>query len=247
MNENRQIFIAELIGTAILVIGGCGTAVFAGAMNGGTLAVATAFGLSLLVLAYLIGGISGCHVNPAVTLGLWAAGKLDAAKLGWYWFAQLIGGLVGGLILWGTFKISDLALPAGFASNGFGENSPAAGSDLFGGGFNLGSVALVEIVMTALLILAVLGTTHNKFPAGFVGVQVGFALFLIHLISIPVSNTSVNPARSLGVALFADESWPKQQVWAFFVFPLIGAAVGAMLWRVLANEPGPKGAEAPAS
>jgi aquaporin Z len=247
MTENRRIFVAELVGTAILVIGGCGTALFAGAINGGTLAVATAFGLSLLVLVYVIGNISGCHVNPAVTLGMWSSGKIETGVLAYYWIAQLIGGAVGGLILWATFRISDIPLPAGFASNGYGENSPGAvvNNELFH--FNLGSVALTEIVMTALLVFAVLATTHGKYPAGFAGVSVGFSLFLIHLVSIPIDNTSVNPARSLGVALFASESWPLEQVWAFFVFPLIGGGIGALLWRVVANEPGPEGAEVPAT
>ncbi len=137
-----------------------------------------------------------------------------------YWAAQLIGGLVGGLVLWATFKLSDKALPPGFASNGYGAHSP--------GLFKLGSVILIEIVMTALLVVAVLSTTHSKFPVGFAGLAIGGALWLIHLISIPISNTSVNPARSLGVALYASESWPKTQLWAFFVFPLIGGAVGAL-------------------
>jgi aquaporin Z len=145
-----------------------------------------------------------------------------------YWVAQLLGGLVGGLILWATFTLSDFDLPAGFASNGFGEHSPS--------GFELASVALVEVVMTALLIMVVLSTTHGTFPVGFGGLAAGTTLWLIHLISIPVSNTSVNPARSMGVALFASESWPKTQLWAFFVFPLVGGAVGALLWQLVSRD-----------
>ena len=215
------------MGTAILVIGGCGTAVFAADVVG-VLGVATAFGLSLLVLAYAIGGISGCHVNPAVTLGMWIGGKIESGMLLVYWAAQILGGLVGGLILWATFTLSDKDLPAGFASNGFGDHSPSL--------FNLGSVALIEIVMTALLIMVVLSTTHSNFPIGFGGIAAGMSLWLIHLISIPISNTSVNPARSMGVALFASEGWPKTQLWAFFVFPLIGGAVGAFLWKAVAGD-----------
>jgi aquaporin Z len=229
MDERVRIFMAEAVGTAILVIGGCGTAVFASSSNFvGILGVATAFGISLLILVYAIGGISGCHVNPAVTLGLWVSGKLEASLLVVYWAAQLLGGLVGGLVLWATFKLSDKALPPGFASNGYGIHSPAL--------FKLGSVLLIEIVMTALLVVAVLATTHSKFPVGFAGLAIGGTLWLIHLISIPVSNTSVNPARSLGVAVYAAESWPKTQLWAFFVFPLIGGAVGALVWRVIGSE-----------
>jgi aquaporin Z len=229
MDERVRIFLAEAMGTAILVVGGCGTAVFASSSNFvGILGVATAFGISLLILVYAIGGISGCHVNPAVTLGLWVSGKLESSMLVVYWPAQLIGGLLGGLVLWLTFKLSDKALPPGFASNGYGLHSPAL--------FRLGSVMLIEIIMTALLVLAVLATTHSKFPVGFAGLAIGGTLWLIHLISIPISNTSVNPARSLGVAVYAAESWPKTQLWAFFVFPLIGGAVGALVWRLIGSE-----------
>ena len=154
-SNNTRVFIAETVGTAILVLGGCGTAVFAADVVG-VLGVATAFGLSLLVLAYAIGGISGCHVNPAVTLGMWIGGKIESGMLLVYWAAQILGGLVGGLILWATFTLSDKDLPAGFASNGFGDHSPSL--------FNLGSVALIEIVMTALLIMVVLSTTHLELP-----------------------------------------------------------------------------------
>jgi aquaporin Z len=227
MVPSSRIFAAESFGTCVLVLGGCGTAVFA-ADYVNTLGIATAFGLSLLVLVYAIGPISGCHVNPAVTLGLAVAGKLEWSRTVVYWAAQLIGGLVGGLILWATFQLSDFALPEGFASNGFGSHSP--------GGYKLGSVILVEIVMTALLVFSVLSTGHRRFVPGTAGLSIGVTLWLIHLVSIPVSNTSVNPARSMGVALFASESWPKTQLWAFFVFPLIGGAVGAVAWKMVSGE-----------
>ena len=227
MNDNIRISIAEAVGTMILVIGGCGTAVFA-AKSVGVLGVATAFGLSLLILAYAIGSISGCHVNPAVTLGMVVGGKLEAAKLPFYWVGQFVGGLVGGLLLWLVFKASDLPVPTGFASNGFGEGSPS--------GFKLGSVIIVEVVMTALLIFVVLSTTHRKFPAGFGGLAAGGTLWLIHLISIPISNTSVNPARSLAVAPFAPGSLALKQVWAFLLFPLVGGVLGALTWKAVAGS-----------
>ena len=243
MDNRVKIFIAEVVGTMFLVLGGCGTAVFAakfgaeGNIAVGLLGVATAFGLSLLVMAYAIGHVSGCHINPAVTLGLVVAKKLDAALLPVYWVAQLVGGAVGGFILWITFKISDRPV-GGFATNGYGKFSPD--------GWKLGSVAIVEIVMTALLIFVVLATTHAKFPAGFGGIAAGFTLFLIHLISIPVSNTSVNPARSFGVAIFADSKVVDAlpQLWAFFVFPLIGGVVGAGLWMLVQGEKTDAGASA---
>ena len=226
-NDNTRVFVAEMVGTAILVLGGCGTAVFASNVVG-ILGVATAFGLTLLILAYALGGISGCHVNPAVTLGMYLGGKIESGMLLVYWGAQIVGGLIGGFILWATFKLSDMPLPPGFASNGYGEHSPAL--------FKLGSVALIEIVMTALLILVVLSTTHLNFPIGFGGLAAGITQWVIHHTSIPITNTSVNPARSLGVALFATESWPKTQLWAFFVFPLIGGVAGAFLWKAIAGE-----------
>jgi aquaporin Z len=235
MDDKARILIAEAFGTMFLVIGGCGTAILAtgGFLGGdspsvGILGVATAFGLSLLVMAYTIGHISGCHVNPAVTLGLVVTKRVDAALLSYYWIGQLLGGLVGGFVLWLALKLSDLPISEGFASNGYGDHSPS--------GFELGSVALVEIVMTGLLVFVVATTTRKQFPAGFGGLAAGFTLWLIHLISIPVSNTSVNPARSLGVAPFADANWPMEQLWAFIVFPSIGALFGAALYRAC-NRP----------
>jgi len=234
MDQRARILLAELVGTAILVIGGCGTAVYAAAAVGdfggvGVFGVATAFGLSLLILAYAIGHVSGCHVNPAVTLGMVVGGKLDAKLAPVYWIGQILGGLAGGAALRFVFSFSDsVQVPRGLASNGYGEHSPL--------GFGLASVALVEVGLTALLIMVVLATTHPKFPAGFGGLAAGATLWLIHLISIPVSNTSVNPARSLGVAPFAPDSAHLKQVWAFLLFPLIGGAAGALIHRVISQE-----------
>jgi len=231
MDERLRIGLAEMVGTAILVMGGCGTAVLAAGAVGdfggvGVLGVATAFGLSLLILAYAIGHISGCHVNPAVTLGLVVSRKLEARFLPIYWGAQIVGGLIGGGLLRLFFELSDnVTVPPAFATNGFDEGSPL--------GFSLASVAIVEVVMTAILIFVVLSTTHPRFPAGFGGLAAGGTLWLIHLISIPVSNTSVNPARSFAVAPFAPDSLGLEQVWAFFVFPLIGGVVGALIYQAV--------------
>ena len=233
MNERVRIMLAELVGTAVLVIGGCGTAIFAaGAVSErgfggvGVLGVATAFGLSLLIMAYAIGHISGCHVNPAVTLGLVVGKKLDAALVPYYWVGQVLGGLGAGALLRLIAKTGDAPVGFGFATNGFDDRSPL--------GYSLTSVAIVEIVMTAILIFVVLSTTHPRFPVGFGGIAAGVTLWLIHLISIPVSNTSVNPARSLAVAPWADGA--MEQVWAFLVFPLIGGVIGAVVFLVLNSE-----------
>jgi aquaporin Z len=237
MNDNLRIPLAEGIGTMALVLGGPGTAIFATGgfnegLNVGALGVSLAFGLSLLCMAYLIGRISGCHINPAVTIGMIIAKKLDAAKSAPYFIGQFVGGIVGAgiiaLILSGTDGYLSAAQDAGFASNGFGEHSP--------GGFDLLSVAIIEIVVTAVFVLIVLGTTTTKgVPAGFGPIAAGFGLTLVHLISIPVSNTSVNPARSLATAVFQGD-WALGQVWAFIVFPAIGAAVAGALWMII-GEP----------
>jgi aquaporin Z len=238
MNDNLRIPLAEAIGTAILVIGGPGTAIFAGAEIG-THGVALAFGLSLLCMAYLIGRISGCHINPAVTVGMLVTKKLDAAKAAPYFIGQFVGGIVGAgilaLILSGTDGAMSAAQDAGFASNGYGTHSP--------GGFDLMSVAIIEIVVTCIFVLIVLGTTdENGVPKGFGPIAAGFGLTLVHLVSIPVSNTSVNPARSLATAVFQGD-WALGQVWAFIVFPAIGAALAGALWFVV----GPVRAETTAS
>jgi aquaporin Z len=244
MNDNVRIPLAEAIGTMILVIGGPGTAIFATGgfnegLNVGILGVSLAFGLSLLCMAYLIGRISGCHINPAVTIGMIVTGKLEAAKSVPYFIGQFVGGIVGGgiiaLILSGTDGYLSRAQDAGFASNGYGEHSP--------GGFDLLSVAIIEIVVTAIFVLIVLGTTdENGVPKGFGPIAAGFGLALVHMISIPVSNTSVNPARSLATAVFQGD-WALGQVWAFIVFPAIGAAVAGGLWMVV----GPSHVETTAS
>jgi aquaporin Z len=238
MDDTVRIPIAEAFGTAALVIGGPGTAILAGAQVG-VLGVSLAFGLSLLCMAYLIGRISGCHINPAVTIGMLVTKKLDAAKAAPYFIAQFVGGIVGAgiiaLILSGTDGFLSEAQDAGFASNGFGDHSPA--------GFDLLSVAIIEIVVTAIFVLIVLGTTdENGVPKGFGPIAAGFGLALVHLISIPVSNTSVNPARSLGTAVFQGD-WALGQVWAFIVFPAIGALLAGGLWSVH----GPQRAETTAS
>ena len=239
MNDNIRIPLAEAIGTMVLVIGGPGTAIFAtggfdDGLSVGILGVSLAFGLSLLCMAYLIGRISGCHINPAVTIGMVATRKLEAARSVPYFVGQFVGGIVGAgiiaLILSGTDGFLSRAQDAGFASNGYGEHSP--------GGFDLLSVAIVEIVVTAVFVLIVLATTdENGVPKGFGPIAAGFGLALVHMISIPVSNTSVNPARSLATAVFQGD-WALGQVWAFLVFPAIGAALAGAVWIVLGPQPG---------
>jgi aquaporin Z len=241
VNDTLRIPLAEAIGTAVLVIGGPGTAIFAtggfGGVDVGILGVALAFGLSLMTMAYLIGRISGCHINPAVTIGMVVTKKLDAAKSVPYFVGQFVGGIVGAgvlaLALSGTDGYFSAAQDAGFASNGYGDHSP--------GGFDLLSVAILEIVVSAVFVLIVLGTTDERgVPRGFGPIAAGFGLALVHMISIPVSNTSVNPARSLATAVFQGD-WALGQVWAFILFPAIGAALAGALWMVI-GEP-----EAPAS
>ncbi len=237
MNQTTRIVLAEGIGTAILVIGGPGTAIFAtGTFNAGLsvgiLGVALAFGLSLMTMAYLIGRISGCHINPAVTVGMLVTKKIEPAKAAPYIIAQVVGGIVGAgllaLILSGTDGYLDMAQNAGFASNGYGVHSPA--------GFDLLSVAIIEIVVTAVFVLIVLGTTDESgVPKGFGPIAAGFGLALVHMVSIPVSNTSVNPARSIATAVFQGD-WALGQVWAFIVFPVIGAVVAGALWMVVGPE-----------
>jgi aquaporin Z len=237
MNQTTRVVAAEAIGTAVLVIGGPGTAIFAtggfnAGLNLGILGVAFAFGLSLLCMAYLIGRISGCHINPAVTVGMLLARKHPQSKAAPYIIAQIVGGIVGAgilaLILSGTEGYFAAAQDAGFASNGYGSHSPA--------GFDLLSVAIIEIVVTAIFVLIVLGTTDESgVPKGFGPIAAGLGLTLVHMISIPVSNTSVNPARSIATAVFQGD-WALGQVWAFIVFPIIGAALAAGIWTVVGPE-----------
>ena len=238
MNDDVRIGLAEAIGTGVLVFGGAGTAIFATGGFGetlsvGILGVALAFGFSLLCMAYLIGPISGCHINPAVTIGMLATRKLEPAKSAPYFIGQFVGGIVGAaliaLILVGTDGFLAQAQDAGFASNGYGIHSP--------GGFDLLSVALVEIIATAVFVLIVLGTTNaDGVPKGFGPIAAGIGLALVHMISIPVSNTSVNPARSLATAIFQGD-WALGQVWAFLLFPAIGALLAGAIWYVLESRP----------
>jgi aquaporin Z len=229
--ERGRIFVAEGIGTAGLMLGGVGAAVFAGG-DIGFVGVSLAFGLSLLALAALLGHVSGCHINPAVTVGLLLARKVPGRLVPTYLTAQAVGAVVGGGIVFAIASgRSGFDASAGFAANGFGELSP--------GGYGLLAVLVAEVVFTALFVLAVLATTRAGFPAGLGPVVAGLALALVHLVTIPVSNTSVNPARSLGAAVFQGGD-ALVQLWAFLLAPLVGGALAATIWRVLhADTPEP--------
>jgi aquaporin Z len=219
-------YAAELIGTFVLVFGGCGAAVLAGS-HIGFAGVASAFGFSLLVMAYAIGPISGCHINPAVTFGLLLSGKFEAKHVPGYVIAQIAGAIIAGgvlLIIAGGTSAGYDPSTAGFAANGYGAHSP--------GGYNL-----AEVVLTFFLVFTVLGTTDIKAPVGFAGIPIGIVLVLIHLVGIPVTNTSVNPARSIGPAVFVG-GWAISQLWLFIVAPLIGAAIASLLYKmVVVSEP----------
>jgi aquaporin Z len=235
MENQLRISAAEMIGTFVLMLGGPGTAVLAtgGFFESGSvgvLGVSLAFGLSLLVMAYAIGNISGCHINPAVTLGMAAARKVEMATVPFYLAGQIIGGVAGGAVIWAIATGGAAGFTpdeTNFAVNGWDALSP--------GGFGFGAMVVTEIVMTAVLMFVVLSTTHRKFSPGAGGLAVGMTLTLIHLISIPVDNTSVNPARSIGVGIFAGGT-AMEQLWAFIVFPLIGALVGVGAWRLIGTE-----------
>ena len=222
---------AEFLGTFWLVLGGCGSAVLAAAFPGvgiGLHGVSLAFGLTVLTMAYAIGHISGCHLNPAVSIGLWAGGRFPAGKLAPYIVAQVLGGLAAGAVLYviaGGAPGFDVS--KGFASNGYGAHSP--------GGYSLTAALVCEVVMTLFFLLVILGATDRRAPAGFAPIAIGLALTLIHLISIPVTNTSVNPARSTGVAVFVGD-WAVAQLWLFWVAPIAGAVLGAVIYRWLAGE-----------
>lgn len=223
---------AEFFGTFWLVLGGCGTAVLAAGVpqfGVGYAGVALAFGLTLLTMCYAIGHISGCHINPAVTCGLAAGGRFPAKDVVPYIVAQVVGGIAAACILYliASGKPGFDAAASGFASNGFGAHSPQ--------GFSMGAAAICEIVMTGFFIFIIMGATHNSAPAGFAGIAIGLALTLIHLISIPVTNTSVNPARSTAVALFQG-GWAVQQLWFFWVMPIIGGIVGGLIYRYLRSN-----------
>ena len=217
---------AEFLGTLWLVLGGCGSAVLAAAfpeVGIGLLGVALAFGLTVLTMAFAIGHISGCHLNPAVSFGLWAGGRFPAAELLPYIIAQVAGGIVGAGILYLIASGQEgFSLAGGFASNGFGEHSP--------GGYSMLSVMICEIVMTLFFLIIILGATDERAPKGFAPIAIGLGLTLIHLISIPVSNTSVNPARSTGPALFVGD-WAVSQLWLFWVAPIVGAILAGFIYR----------------
>ena len=222
---------AEFLGTFWLVLGGCGSAVLAAGFPGlgiGFAGVALAFGLTVLTMAYAIGHISGCHLNPAVSIGLWAGGRFPANKLLPYIIAQVLGAIVAGGVLYliasgqAGFDVSK-----GFASNGYGAHSP--------GGYSMLSALVIEIVLTMFFLIVILGATDKRAPAGFAPLPIGLALTLIHLISIPVTNTSVNPARSTGVALYVGD-WATSQLWLFWLAPIIGALLGALAYRLIAGE-----------
>jgi len=219
-------FAAEFMGTFWLVLGGCGSAVLAATfphVGIGLLGVSLAFGLTVLTMAYAIGHISGCHLNPAVSFGLWAGGRFPASELLPYIVAQVAGGIVGAGVLYAIASGQEgFSLASGFASNGFGEHSP--------GGYSLMSVLICEIVMTLFFLLVILGATDERAPKGFAPIAIGLCLTLIHLISIPVSNTSVNPARSTGPALFVGD-WAVSQLWLFWAAPIIGAMLAGVIYR----------------
>lgn len=222
---------AEFLGTFWLVLGGCGSAVLAAAFPGvgiGLHGVSLAFGLTVLTMAYAIGHISGCHLNPAVSIGLWAGGRFPANKLLPYIVAQVLGGIVAGGVLYliASGK-AGFDLAAGFASNGFGEHSP--------GGYSMVAALITEVVMTMMFLVIIMGATDGRAPQGFAPIAIGLGLTLIHLISIPVTNTSVNPARSTGVAIYVG-GWALQQLWLFWVAPIIGAVLGAVSYKAIAGE-----------
>jgi aquaporin Z len=219
---------AEFIGTFWLVLGGCGSAVLAAAFPGvgiGLLGVSLAFGLTVLTMAFAIGHISGCHLNPAVSIGLWAGGRFPAKDLVPYIVAQVLGGILAGAVL---FVIASgkagFDVTAGFAANGYAEHSP--------GGYSLLAALVTEIVMTLMFLVVILGATDKRAPVGFAPIAIGLALTLIHLISIPVTNTSVNPARSTGVAVFVG-GWAVSQLWLFWIAPIVGGVLGGLVYRIV--------------
>jgi aquaporin Z len=230
MSMSRR-FTAELIGTFWLVFGGCGSAVISAGfpkVGIGLLGVAFAFGLTLLTMAFTIGTISGCHINPAVTIGLWAGKRFPGKEVPAYIIAQVIGGILAATVLYviasgtATFDLS-----GGFASNGYGEHSP--------GGYSMASAFVAEFVLTFMFLIVILGSTDKRVPAGFAPIPIGLVLTLIHLISIPVDNTSVNPARSTGPALFVG-GWALSQLWLFWVAPIAGAAIGGFFYNWFGTE-----------
>ncbi len=224
-------YLAEFVGTFWLVLGGCGSAVLAAAFPDvgiGLLGVSLAFGLTVVTMAYAIGHISGCHLNPAVSIGLFVGGRFNAKDLVPYIVAQVAGGVAGAAVLYLIASgQAGFDLAGGFASNGFGEHSP--------GGYTMMAALVIEVVMTAMFLIIIMGSTDGRAPAGFAPLAIGFGLTLIHLISIPVTNTSVNPARSTGVAVFVGD-WAVTQLWLFWVAPIVGAVIGAVIYRAMAGS-----------
>jgi len=225
MSMSKKLF-AEFLGTAWLVLGGCGSAVLAAGIPDvgiGYAGVALAFGLTVVTGVYALGAISGGHFNPAVSFGLWAAGRFQASELPSYIVAQVLGGIAGaGVLFLIASGNADFSTAGGFASNGFGEHSP--------NGYSMVAGLVTEVVMTFMFLIVILGATHKRAPAGFAGLAIGLALVLIHLISIPVTNTSVNPARSTGPAIFVG-GWALQQLWLFWLAPIVGAIAAGFTYR----------------
>ncbi|WP_162046784.1 aquaporin Z [Vibrio taketomensis] len=225
-------YIAELFGTFWLVLGGCGSAVLAAGFPDigiGLLGVSLAFGLTVVTMAYAIGHISGCHLNPAITIGLWAGGRFDAKDVLPYIIAQVIGGIIAGGVLYviATGQAGFDVVGSGFAANGYGEHSP--------GQYSLIAALVSEIVLTMMFLIVVMGSTDARAPQGFAPLAIGLCLTLIHLISIPVTNTSVNPARSTGVAIYVGD-WAVSQLWLFWVAPIIGGILGAIVYKAIAGK-----------
>ncbi|NLT52159.1 MAG: aquaporin Z [Ignavibacteria bacterium] len=221
---------AEFIGTMWLVLGGCGSAVLAAAfpeLGIGLAGVSLAFGLTVVTMAYAIGHISGCHLNPAVSVGLWVGGRFSTKELIPYIIAQVLGGIAGAGILFLIASGKPGFEIGGFAANGFGEHSP--------GGYNLSSALITEVVMTFMFLIIILGATHKKAPQGFAGLAIGLGLTLIHLISIPVTNTSVNPARSTSQAIFVG-GWAIEQLWLFWIAPIVGAALAGIVYKLISDK-----------
>lgn len=230
--SNTQRGLAELIGTFWLVFGGCGSAILAAgfpALGIGFVGVSLAFGLTVLTMAYSIGHISGCHLNPAVTVGLWAGGRFPARDIPLYVIAQVLGAALAALLLCvvASGKAGFDPVASGFAANGFGDHSP--------GGYSLLAGLVIEAVLTFFFLLVIMGSTDTRAPAGFAPIAIGLALTLIHLISIPVTNTSVNPARSTGPALIVG-GWALQQLWLFWLAPLVGGAFGGLAYKALSMD-----------
>ena len=234
-----RVYSAEFVGTFWLVLGGCGSAVLTAAFPGvgiGLLGVSLAFGLTVLTMAFALGHISGCHLNPAVSIGLWAGGRFPAQKLAPYIVAQVLGAVVaGGVLFLIACGKAGFDVSAGFASNGYGVHSP--------GGYSLPAALVTEIVMTMMFLVIILGATDKRAPQGLAPLAIGLGLTLIHLISIPVTNTSVNPARSTGVAIYVG-GWAIAQLWLFWIAPIAGAVLGAAVYRFIAAEERPSSSSA---